>query len=102
MQLLIISLLAVYGLAFFIKETDGPWGLVSRWRNLMMRVPFIGVQFFKLLDCYFCLGCHCGWIIYLLSYESYKWQFFVLWTLAGGAISLILSGVLAKLHSSHS
>jgi hypothetical protein len=99
---LILSLLAIYGLAFFIKETDGPWNLIGRWRNLMMRIPFIGVQFFKLLDCYFCLGCHCGWIVYLLSHESYSWQFFVLWALAGGAISLILSGVVAKLNSSHS
>jgi hypothetical protein len=95
---IIILVLAIFGLAFTIKQTEGPWEIVSRWRNFMMRIPFIGVQFYKLLDCYFCLGFHCGWIVYLLSASVYHWQFFILWGLAGGTISLILDGVLTRLH----
>lgn len=96
-MIIVISILAIYGLAFTIKQTDGPWDLISRWRNLMMRVPFLGPQFYKLLDCYFCLGFHCGWIVYLLSADHYTWQFFILWGLAGGVTCLILDGVLARL-----
>jgi hypothetical protein len=95
---LIIALLAIFGLAFTIKQTDGPWNFVGRWRNLMMRIPFIGVEFYKLLDCYFCLGFHCGWIVYLLYEKSYSWQFFILWGLAGGTISLMIDGVLTRIH----
>src|SRR5579883_1665550 len=94
---LVIALLAIFGLAFTIRQTEGPWNIIGRWRNWMMRIPFIGVQFYKLLECYFCLGFHCGWIVYLLSAESYKWQFFILWALAGGIISLILDAVLSRL-----
>jgi len=94
---LIISILAIYGLAFTIKQTEGPWGLISRWRHWMMTLPFIGVQFYKLLECYFCLGFHCGWMVYLLSHNHWSVQFFILWGLAGGIISLILDGVLARL-----
>ena len=94
---LLISILAIYGLAFTIRQTDGPWNIVGRWRNWMMKIPFIGVQFYKLLECYFCLGFHCGWIVYLLSAERIKWQFFILWALAGGIISLILDAVLSRL-----
>jgi hypothetical protein len=97
----IIVIFAIYGLAHAIKETDGPWNLIGRWRNLMMRIPFIGVQFFKLLDCYFCLGFHCGWIVYLLAEQDYKWQFFILWGLAGASLSLILNALLTKLTTSH-
>jgi len=99
---LILLLLAVYGLAFLLKESSGPFDIISNARNLLMRNKYLGVFFFKLLDCYFCLGCHCGWVVYLLSCESFKWQFFVLWTLAGGAVSLILDGLMTKLHSSPS
>jgi hypothetical protein len=95
---ILIQLLAIFGLAFAIKQTNGPWNIVGHWRNLMMRIPFIGVRFYELLDCYFCLGSQCGWIVYLLSEKSYSWNFFMLWALAGGAISLILDGVLARLH----
>jgi hypothetical protein len=94
----VVIICAIYGLAFAIKQTDGPWGLIARWRNWMMRLPLVGVQFFKLLDCYFCLGFHCGWMTYLLAENSYKWQFFILWGLAGGTLSLILDAILARLH----
>lgn len=95
---ILIALFAIYGLAFAIKETDGPWNIMGRWRNLMMRIPFLGVQFYKLLDCYFCLGFHCGWIVYLLYAKHYTWQFFILWALTGGVVSLIIDGAIARLH----
>ena len=95
---LIIAILAIFGLAFTLKETDGPWSIVGIWRNWMMRIPFVGVQFFKLLDCYFCLGCQCGLAIYFLTEESYKLRWAICWGLAGGTISLIIDGVLTRLH----
>jgi len=94
----LVTLLAVFGLAFLVKESDGPWGVMAWIRNRLMQNKYVGVFFFKLFDCYFCTGCHCGWIVYLLSHETYNIQSFILWTLAGGTISLILDGVLARLH----
>lgn len=95
---LLIPLLAIAGLAFLIKESNGPFDIMTTIRNKLMTNRYVGVFFFKLFECYFCVGCHCGWIVYLLSHQSYKWQFFVLWTLAGGIISLMMSAVLARLH----
>jgi hypothetical protein len=95
---ILIAIFAIFGLAFTIKQTDGPWNFIGRLRNLAMRIPYVGVQFYKLLDCYFCLGFHCGWIVYLLSMKHYTWQFFTLWGLAGGTICLIIDGVLTRLH----
>lgn len=94
----IIPILAIFGLAFLIKESAGPFDVMDWLRNVLMRNKYVGVFFYKLLSCYFCVGCHCGWIVYLLWEKSYSWQFFALWTLAGGVISLILDGVLARLH----
>jgi hypothetical protein len=92
-----ISLIAIYGLAFLIKESDGPWGIMAWARNRLINNKYVGVFFFKLFDCYFCIGCHCGWIVYLLSQDNYKIQSFILWTLAGGAISLILDTLMSRL-----
>lgn len=95
---LLIYILAIFGLAFLLKESDGPWGIMAWLRNVLMRNKYVGVFFYKLLDCYFCLGFHCGWIVYLLQTQNYRWQFFILWGLAGGVISLILDSVLTRLH----
>lgn len=98
---LIISILSIFGLAFFFKESDGPWGIMAWSRSKLMNNKYVGVFFYNLLNCYFCLGCHCGWLVYLLQAPTYSVQFFILWTLAGGVISLILDGVLSKLHAPH-
>ena len=91
--MIVIAILSIYGLAFIIKQSDGPFGIINWARNKLMSNRFVGVLFFKLLDCWFCTGCHSGWIIYLLYEKNYTWQSFILWTLAGGAISLILEEV---------
>jgi hypothetical protein len=93
----IFLVFAIFGLAFLIKESDGPWGIMAWIRNQLIRNEYVGVFFYKLLDCYFCVGCHCGWIVYLLSAPAFSWQFFVLYTLAGGAINLTLEAVLSRL-----
>jgi hypothetical protein len=85
----LITVCAIFGLAFLLKESDGPWGIIAGSRNLLMRNKYVGVFFYKLLDCYFCIGCHCGWIVYLLHEHSYNWRSFILWTLGGGIISLL-------------
>lgn len=95
---IIILILAIYGLAFVVKQADGPWSLIGKWRNWMMRLPLIGVQFYKLLDCYYCTSFWTGLGIYFLSQESYKLSWALCWGLAGGTIGLILDGVIAFLH----
>lgn len=88
---------AIFGLAFFIKESDGPWGLMALVRSKLMQNPHVGVFFFKLLDCYFCLGFHCGWFVYLLFAPHWQFQFLILWGLAGGTLSLIMDLILTRL-----
>jgi hypothetical protein len=94
---IVLSLLAIFGLTFLLKESDGPCGIMSWMRNKLIANKYVGVFFYKLLSCYFCVGFHCGWMVYLLQAEYYKFQFFILWGLAGAAISLILDGLLTKL-----
>ena len=94
----IIVICAIFGLAFLIKENDGPWGIIAKSRNFLMSNKYVGVFFYKLLDCYFCLGCYCGSIIYLLHEKYWTIQLFILWALAGGIISLFMSALISKLY----
>jgi hypothetical protein len=94
----VIAIIAIFGLAFALKEKDGPWGIINLMRRKLMQDKRVGVVFFKLFDCYYCLGFHCGWFVYLLSHDSWSLQFFILWALAGGVISLIINALLSKLH----
>jgi hypothetical protein len=94
----IIIIFAIYGFAFLVKDSDGPFDIIHKVRLILIQNKYVGVFFFKLFECYFCIGCHCGWIVYLLSQKTYSWQFFILWTVAGGAISLILNAILSRLY----
>jgi len=98
----IITICAIYGLAFLLKESDGPWGIIGSARAKLFQNPHVGVFFFKLFDCYFCLGFHCGWLAYLLHEPHWSIQFIILWGLAGGTISLIFNNVLSRLSTPHS
>lgn len=93
----LIYICAIFGLAFFLKESDGPWGLMASARNTLMTNKDVGVFFYKLLDCYFCLGFHCGWFVYLLQAQTWHFNLLICWGLAGGIISLIFDKVLVKL-----
>lgn len=93
----IICLLAICGLAFTLKDASGPWGIMSLIRNKLITNKYVGVFFFNLFECYFCVGFHAGWIVYLLSQNNWSINFFILWGLAGGVLSLIMAGLLSSL-----
>jgi hypothetical protein len=94
----LVYLLAIFGLAFFLKESDGPFDIILHLRNKLMSNKYLGVFFYKLLSCYFCCGFHCGYLIYLLSQKNWSFNLLICWALAGGTISLILDAVIDYLH----
>jgi hypothetical protein len=98
MSELILRLLAICALVYAIKEIDGPWGIMSWTRNVLMRNRFVGLFFYKLLSCYLCLGFHAGWVIYIIAEGMPKVNYFLLWGLAGAGISLIFGGALGQLY----
>lgn len=93
----IITIMSIFGAAYFAKESSGPFGIMSLVRNKLISNKYIGVFFFKLFDCFFCTGCWSGGIIYLLHESEWHVNLFVLWVLAGGAISFILNAILERL-----
>jgi len=94
---IIIQMCAIFGIAFLIKESDGPWGIMAWLRNKLVSNKYVGVFFYKLLDCWFCTGNWAAWAIYLLTEQSYKLNIIFVWGLAGGSICLILSEILSRL-----
>lgn len=86
---IIVILLSIFGLTFFLTQSDGPFGIMSWARNKLIDNETVGVFFYKLFICPFCCGCWSGAVIYLLSSENYS--FGMLWTyvFAGGAISYL-------------
>ena len=94
----IIYIFAIFGLAFLIKESDGPWGIMAWLRNKLMTNKHVGVFFYKLFACYFCVGFWAGIVIYLLSQETWKFNLLICWGLSGGVICLLIDALLSKLH----
>ncbi len=90
---IVIYLLAIFSLTFLLKEMDGPFGIIGRGRNWLMNQPTVGVFFYKLFSCYYCMGWWSGIIIYLLQMEVFKFQFLILWGLVGAIFSLIMGKV---------
>lgn len=98
----ILAILTMYAISFLIKEIDGPFGIFSLIRNKLMLNRFVGVFFYKLLECYFCVGFHSGWITYLLFNWQKEWHlnFIIIWGLAGSATGIIFNAVLMRLNNS--
>lgn len=93
----IIYLLSIYGLSFFIKESSGPFHIMSRLRNWLMTNAYVGVFFYKLFSCWFCTGCHASWIIYLLVNDVWSFKECLVWIFAGGAVSFIINAVIERI-----
>jgi hypothetical protein len=89
----LIYLLAIFGLVFVLKEKDGPWNLFTLGRHWLFSTRF-GVFFDKMFSCYFCLGFHCGWLIYLISPMPWHFGALFLWGLAGAAFCYIIGMIL--------
>jgi hypothetical protein len=88
----IFSILAIYSITFLIREAS----IFDKPRDYLLRSsPF----FFKLLNCSFCVSTHSGWIAYFIfNPGSHTIGGFLLWTLAGGPIGLIMNGVVNRLY----
>jgi hypothetical protein len=96
---LVIFCLATFGLSLLVKEMEGPFGIFSKWRNLMLRLPIIGPQFFLATQCYFCMGIWSAATLLLLRYACNKLIVdAVCWVLAGAVVCLFLDAILSRLH----
>lgn len=98
MMTAIINIVAIWALAFMLRETDGPFNLISRGRNYLFRNQYIGTYFYSLLQCYFCMGAYSGAFIYLLSQSEWSISGMMLWMLAGSGIAYIINGLVERLY----
>ena len=83
-------ILAIYSLSFFIRNLSGPFNILGIIRNKLVRNSLVGFLFFKLLDCSWCIGFHCGYIIYIISFWKFNFNLLILWALAGSSIVAVL------------
>lgn len=87
----VIYIAAMYAITFALKEIDGPFFLISTVRLALLRNKYVGFFFYKLFECYFCLGFYSGLIVYLAKQHFHHINpfDFILWGLAGSAISYL-------------
>ena len=88
---------AIFGLSFAIKEINGPFGIISKFRNLLMKSKYFGVFFYELLSCYFCVGFWSGIIIYLISNEHFRFGNLFIFGFAGAMLSMLFSMIMEKI-----
>lgn len=86
-----LFLLIIFGTSFFLKEISGPFDLMSKLRNKLFTNKYVGVFFYKLFDCYFCLGAEISWIFYLILTGDFNPIHWFMWAMVGGIFSLMMS-----------
>lgn len=98
---MLLTLLAVSGLAFGVQNFTGPFDIGSKVRNLLFRVPLIGPLFATMFACSFCMGFWSSVTVYFATGGSLVNLFDMgVWAFAGGMWNMALSQVLDKLASS--
>ena len=88
----ILILLSFYALTFALKESS----LFDRVRIWMIGLsPF----FYRLFECYFCVGFWSGIAIYFIANWSFAWSGFdiILWGLAGSGVSYVGNVIVDRL-----
>ncbi len=95
---ILVLLLCIVGIWFFMSQADGPFNLSLKVRNSLFQLPYLGVHFYRLFLCPFCLGMHAGWITYLIYMPTNMWLVneVVIWSFAGGTVSLLASHYLSQ------
>lgn len=95
---IVLLLLAVCGVATAVSQTEGPFGLVSKVRNLLAHIPLLGPMLLSVLSCNFCLGFWSGLAVHVLTggnvlnvSESLVMAF------AGGTFNSLFGVVMSKL-----
>jgi hypothetical protein len=98
---IVFYLLSIYGMAFFLRNSDGPFDLMSKTRSHLMQNSFVGVFFYNLFSCMFCLGFHCGYMMYLFANHVYNWNLthMMTWAFAGASFSFLVNVVVDYLTS---
>jgi len=87
-------------MTFALKELDGPFNIISRFRNLLFRTKYIKTFFYKLFECYYCLGMWSSAIVYLIAtpFILFSYRNLVIYCFAGAITCIILSALLTKLY----
>lgn len=91
----IIDLLVIISLTYLIVNIEGPFGIFSKIRNLLLNNKYVGVFFYKLLSCYFCSGFWSG-IIFCVLFKTLLIINIIYFGLLGAIISLITLNILNK------
>lgn len=77
--MIVLKLLAAYGLCFALMNDKT--GMVDGIR----RVPCIGPRLEAMVQCSYCTGFHCGWLVWLLTEPSWQFGDAILWAFASAA-----------------
>lgn len=95
----IICLFAIFAITYFIKEMDGPFGIMTAIRGYLLRSAIFGVFFYNLLSCYFCTGTYSGILVYLVDSRFHNIDLcgVMLWGFGGAGISMLGGSIINNL-----
>lgn len=96
---IIIVISAICSLSFFIQNLSGPFNIFGLTRNLLLKNKYLGLFFYELLSCPWCIGFHSGYAVYLLQVSNFNIRNFILFGLAGSAINALFSIIYKKLEN---
>lgn len=91
----ILVILSFYGLTFFLKESE----IFAPIRSRLIANKYLGVFFYGLFSCAFCLGCHSGYIICFIKNGFIINKDVIFYILGSATVSLLFDRILAKLEN---
>jgi hypothetical protein len=94
---LILFILTNFSLAFLVKEVDGPFNIILFVRNKLMTNKYVGLFFYNLFSCYFCVGIWTSLISYFLTQKEFCVKNFIAYALTGAISCIFLDAALVKL-----
>lgn len=96
----ILYIFAIFAMTYAIRELDGPFNILSRFRNFLMTKPpgKLKVFFYQLLSCSYCVGTYPGILVFLTTLLPAPFNLIILWGLTGASVSIIFTSVLERIN----
>ena len=98
---LLLLIFTSFSIAFALKQLDGPWNIILKFRSILMRLPYAGPFFYKMLDCYYCVSWHLGWFLAWTVFHITNIFFLVMYAFTVSIASLLLNQVMIALSRDH-
>lgn len=87
--MILLNILVAISIAFLLKELNGPFDIILKFRTLLFHNKYVGKFFFDMFTCYYCLTFHTSWISSLILLNNFDIKLTLMLAFSSSILSIL-------------